>query len=397
MYTLECWRKTVSVDRISLGGPVTVAMPARFDFIGGWTDTPPYYFDNDAAVLNSTLVLLPEKGNAFQGRDALAAISVTVRPSKSFMTIENGCILPDIRSHIVLRKTLEFLSLDSPDIAVDISNSIPPGSGLGGSSLLTACILGALVAYYQGAGYLRRHLCELVNNVLLIEQLMQSGGGWQDQIGGIFPGVKLISTRPASSCGYRIDYLPRGEGLLDGRSLVIDTRVQRKAVKILASIRQKYVERDRRTLEMLAQIARNARTGFSLLAQGDVRSFSGLLSDSWDRVNEIESGTIEIADRLRELCRNALIGMKIGGAGGGGFILAIFEDEERKEFHRDLVRKEFPGCLLYDPLFGGPGMTVYSAGEDGSPFMPPLYRTGRTRALRYTGDRIIEKPSIEIP
>jgi fucokinase len=295
----------------------------------------------------------------------------------------------------VIAKTLEFLSIGVPDVfrthvgvpftspkvSISITNSIPHGSGLGGSSLLTASLLGALMAFYLGIDYLREHMTDLVNNVLYIEQMMGSGGGWQDQIGGLFPGVKLIGTNPEEPCSYSIDYLDRGIELLNERSLVIDTRVQRKAARILASIRQKYVDRDPRTVRMLAAIARNAQIGFRLLADLDIRSFAELLSDSWRMVNEVESGSIEAVECLRTLFRDDLIGMKIGGAGGGGFILAIFGDRDRKEYHRRSVRNEYPECIVYDPVFGGEGMAVYP-GEAGDASLKLPYRVAGIRALR---------------
>ena len=32
--------------------------------------------------------------------------------------------------------------------------------------------------------------------VLVLEQLMGTGGGWQDQIGGLYPGIKCTSSFP---------------------------------------------------------------------------------------------------------------------------------------------------------------------------------------------------------
>jgi fucokinase len=32
----------------------------------------------------------------------------------------------------------------------------------------------------------------------ILEQRMCTGGGWQDQVGGIMPGVKLIRTQPGA-------------------------------------------------------------------------------------------------------------------------------------------------------------------------------------------------------
>ena len=269
----------------------------------------------------------------------------------------------------MIRNTLEFLSLDHPPLRITIANSIPKGSGLGGSSLLTASILSALLGAYRGVRYVRDHLCELTGNVLLIEQMMGSGGGWQDQIGGMFPGVKLIGVSPSDPCRYSIAYLERSVEELNRRSLIIDTRIQRKAARILYSIRQKYLDRDPRTLDTLDSIAVNARLGFRLLEDGNIRDFAALLSESWERVNDIESGSIEPVERIRRICGNDLHGMKIGGAGGGGFILAIFSDPEARAHYRGRIHDEYSNCLIHEPIFGIPGLALLHPESD---YDPPM-------------------------
>ena len=78
MYRLDCWKTTPNIDADSPIEPCRAAVPARFDFIGGWTDTPPYYFDNEARVLNATLYL-PEDGSRTNNPEP--AITVEVHPS----------------------------------------------------------------------------------------------------------------------------------------------------------------------------------------------------------------------------------------------------------------------------------------------------------------------------
>ena len=38
---------------------------------------------------------------------------------------------------------------------------------------------------------------ELYDRVLCMEQIMSTGGGWQDQVGGLAPGIKMVSSEPA--------------------------------------------------------------------------------------------------------------------------------------------------------------------------------------------------------
>lgn len=39
---------------------------------------------------------------------------------------------------------------------------------------------------------------ETGNRTLVLEQLLTTGGGWQDQYGGILQGVKLLQTQPGA-------------------------------------------------------------------------------------------------------------------------------------------------------------------------------------------------------
>ncbi|MFC1607736.1 hypothetical protein ACFL47_07170 [Candidatus Latescibacterota bacterium] len=359
MYIHECWKSRKEIDIDQIHSPVKVTLPARFDFIGGWTDTPPYHFKNAANVLNATLDLTVNSQSVTSGR----AITITVEMSDVFTVVENDEAVVNPDDNLIIRNTLEFLDIRKPQIALTIDNTIPKGSGLGGSSLMVASLLAALFAYYHGAEYVTGNLNSLINNVLYIEQLMESGGGWQDQIGGLFPGIKLIGTTPEEPCTYDVSYINSPCEGLSAHSLIIDTRIQRRAARILYSIRQKYVDGDPGALAMLTTIAENARRGFSMLSEDDIRGFAGLLSESWRLVNKVENGTVEAVDAVSHLCGDDIIGMKMGGAGGGGFILVIFDNEDKKRYYTNRIRDHIPGCIIYNPRFGGVGMTVEQEGR----------------------------------
>lgn len=346
MYVLDCWKMKRNIDVSKNYGDIEVTIPARFDFIGGWTDTPPYYFDNDAAVLNTTLVL--EK----------PAINIRISSSNKFVFIENNKEVNNIADHMVMLKTLEFCNLVDPDIRIEINNSIPKGSGLGGSSLLVAGLLVAILAYYQGKQNVLEDLDQIVNDVLLVEQMMGSGGGWQDQIGGIFKGIKLIRTYPDMPCKFKIKYLNEIKELND-RSLIIDTKISRRAFFILNSIRQKYIEKDKQTIKVLRNIKNNAVVGFNFLKEGNISHMAKLMDESWQMVNSIETNSsIEMVDRIKNMCGKDISGLKIGGAGGGGFILVIFEDFEKRNYWQNKFLENFLGCLVYEPIFGGEGLRL---------------------------------------
>src|SRR5262249_39565369 len=69
---------------------------------------------------------------------------------------------------------------------------VPKGSGLGTSSILAATLLAALHRAKNNSPSQE----ELFEQTLLLEQRLSTGGGWQDQVGGIVGGVKSTITSP---------------------------------------------------------------------------------------------------------------------------------------------------------------------------------------------------------
>ena len=75
-------------------------------------------------------------------------------------------------------------------IDLTIFSAVPAGSGLGTSSILGSAVI-ACLSRILGQELTQE---ELFNRTLYMEQLMTTGGGWQDQIGGVIGGIKHIQT-----------------------------------------------------------------------------------------------------------------------------------------------------------------------------------------------------------
>lgn len=103
---------------------VEIFVPSRVDFAGGWTDNGIYPEENPAAALNASINFL--------------GIQINICPAKQFQVNHDSDLL---------RACLKFLKLENPAIKIDIKNSIPHGSGLGGSGLLIYGILAGILSY----------------------------------------------------------------------------------------------------------------------------------------------------------------------------------------------------------------------------------------------------------
>ena len=80
-------------------------------------------------------------------------------------------------------------------IEVRMKSTLPQGSGLGTSSVLSGALLAAICT---AVGY-EYDTDSIVHSVLILEQLLTTGGGWQDQVGGLLPGFKYSVSPDAVS------------------------------------------------------------------------------------------------------------------------------------------------------------------------------------------------------
>lgn len=70
---------------------------------------------------------------------------------------------------------------------------LPYGSGLGTSSILSGVVMAAVL---HAAGC-TADVTSLVHAVMVVEQMLTCGGGWQDNVGGLAPGFKIARSRAA--------------------------------------------------------------------------------------------------------------------------------------------------------------------------------------------------------
>ena len=126
-------------------------------------------------------------------------------------------------------------------------SALPKGSGLGTSSILGAALL-ACLARIVGEPMDNE---TLIQRTSLLEQMLTTGGGWQDQVGGITPEVKISRTAPGleqipSVYWTRLD--TSAQGPLCDRLLLYYTGMKRMAKNILQNVVGRYLARDPETL-----------------------------------------------------------------------------------------------------------------------------------------------------
>ena len=170
---------------------------------------------------------------------------------------------------------------------------------------------------------------EVFEKVLCMEQLMSTGGGWQDQVGGIAPGIKLISTQPGLKQHIRCvpcDLSQETLAELNRRFKVIYTGQRRLARNLLRDVVNRYICNDPESLDAHSKIQRLAVLMRFELEKGNVDGFAQLLTQHWDESKRIDAGSTNTCiDQIFLVIDDLIDGKMICGAGGGGFLQVVLK------------------------------------------------------------------------
>ena len=225
-------------------------------------------------------------------------------------------------------------------IEITLLSAIPAGSGLGTSSILASTVLGA-VNDFCGLGWDRY---ETGNRTLVLEQLLTTGGGWQDQYGGILQGVKLLQTQPGACQQPLVRWLPDYVFTAPEYRkchLLYYTGITRTAKNILAEIVKGMFLNETGRLELLGRMKTHALDMYDAIQRNCFEETGRLVRRSWMQNCRLDAGTNPAAvraiiEKIDDLC----LGYKLPGAGGGGFLYMMAKDEEAAARIRKILVQE---------------------------------------------------------
>jgi len=213
-------------------------------------------------------------------------------------------------------------------IELTMLSAVPAGSGLGTSSILAATVLGA-VSDFCG---LRWDKLEIGRRTLVLEQLLTTGGGWQDQFGGITAGVKLLQTAKGFGQSPEVRWLPDTvftDPAYKPCHLLYYTGITRTAKSILAEIVRRMFLNEHDELALLREMKEHAIQMYDTIQRADFQEMGRLVRQTWRQNQLLDAGTNpEAVRQLTTLIDDLCLGYKLPGAGGGGFLYMVAKDPE---------------------------------------------------------------------
>ncbi len=330
---------------------VDVHLPLRLNWGGGWTDTPPYCNEMGGVVLNAAIKLngilpiqvtvkkIPELCVELESEDTgahakvydLPEIHSYQNPFDPFALHKAGLLAVGVLPMTEEAPLQELLAELGGGIYVSTNAvGVPKGSGLGTSSILSAACVQALCRFVS-ADVTNP---DVVNMVLHMEQLMSTGGGWQDQLGGLIPGVKFITTRPGMAQKPQVQQVRLSRETkeeLQRRFTLVYTGQRRMARNLLRNVVGGYLGSRPSSLHVLREVPRLAAQMRFELEQGDINRFAHLLTEHWMLSKELDAGTSNTCiDQIFLAIEDLIEGRFISGAGGGGFVQVILKKNVTK-------------------------------------------------------------------
>ena len=296
--------------------------PLRIGLLGGGTDLPSYYIEHGGRVLNCAL-------------DKYVYVIIKQRFDHDiYVNYSRKEIVSRVEDleHELVREAMLMANVTRGIEITTLADIPSAGSGLGSSSAVTVGLLHALFAY-QGRQVSAEELAERACTI----EIDRCGKpiGKQDQYIAALGGIRDITFGP----GYAVVARELGISAPQRRALqqqimLFYTGITRSADSILTE-QSANVEATLPQLDLLRNLA-----GFAAeqLRNGDVDAIGPAVRESWEAKRKLASGVSN--DQIDEAVTRALdagaTGVKLTGAGGGGFLLAICPVERQRAVRESL-------------------------------------------------------------
>jgi len=284
--------------------------PLRISLGGGGTDLPSYYAEHGgflvAGAIDKYIYMLVH--TVFQRRYKM-----------KYSETEDVESIEEIR-HPILRETLLRHWRGSPLEIASVAD-VPSGTGMGSSGAFTVALIKAL-AHARRTAMVQGPLAEAASHIEI--DVLNEPCGKQDTYVAAHGGICGYTFNPDGTVDVEpLELSPETLRALRDQMLLFYTGEARDASAVLS-------DQDERTKtgddEMLENMRRTKEMGLQsrdLLLRGDLFAYAELMHEHWLNKRRRSPGmATERIDELYTLARRSgVIGGKLVGAGGGGFLL----------------------------------------------------------------------------
>ncbi|MBI4445926.1 MAG: galactokinase [Acidobacteria bacterium] len=304
---------------------IVTRTPFRVTLGGGGTDLPSYYQDHGGFIFA-------------MGLDKYMYVFLNPRPidRKVRLLYTKSEMVDDVREleHELAR---EGLLLHGIETAIEVASlaDLPAGTGVGSSSCYLVGLLNSVRAYRRipcTPKEVAEEACHLELNVL------KKPIGKQDQYMAAFGGLTVLHINPEGVV--EVDHVslsPADLAQLIANTHIYYTGVKRNTIDILSEQNRSLVDRKEEAHQVVSESLHHIKDlGYKILEairRCNFDTFGQLLDDHWNYKKRMSSKiSTSFIDQLYETVKHEfkVLGGKIIGAGGGGFLMLYCPGNQEK-------------------------------------------------------------------
>lgn len=332
---------------------ITAKCPVRIDLQGGWSDTPPICYELGGSVVNIAVLV--------DGARPIGAKACRIKEPSIFLKL--GIL--EMCQEIKLTQMKDILNYDQPNAQgallkaalicaniIDVHSTeslaeqllskfgggfviqswslLPQGCGMGSSSILA----GAVVSVIWSVSGKAFDKLSVVHAVLYVEQLLTTGGGWQDQVSGILGGINRGYSEPHLPLKVKSETVVLPSEIiekLNSHFLLIYTGKVRLAKNLLQNVIRNWYAREESVVKCFKNLIKHSHQMKEALEKGDLAQVGSLMDKYWEQKKILAPGCEPIiVKNMMELLKHVCYGQLLVGAGGGGFMCILTKEANAK-------------------------------------------------------------------
>ena len=233
--------------------------------------------------------------------------------------------------HGLVREALRLTGIESGVEITTIADIPGRGTGLGSSSSVTVGLLNAMHSF-QGRSPSKEQLAEEACKIEI--EIMGAPIGRQDQYAASFGGINSIRFGDGGVAVEPIEIENDLVSRVSSNFTLVYTGMTRSASKVLSEESEDEQDKSSR----MRAIREHADKAATMFQQGDLDSIGDLLNETWNAKRGISPMiTNHSIDELHgKVMSSGAKGVKLLGAGNGGFLLVYGDDGLRETMQSEL-------------------------------------------------------------
>lgn len=323
-----------------------IELPLRINLSGTWTDAMPYCTDNGGEVVNVAVMVDGEKPIHVEIEKLEEKIIEFVSDGKKeIFSLSDKSKEDDLSEFNLHRAVLETVGIDEKTflengfrLSTEVEG-IDKGSGLGISSILLAGCFSVFSEMFN-LNYDKKTILRMV---FVAEQIMKTGGGWQDQAGGIFPGVKITSSTAGIAQELTVKQIELSEifnRFFSEKIVLVPTGQRHFGRFIVGDVADRYLEKNKEALSAYEKIKELNSFVCESFREDNFDLFRKCINEHFGLLKKISPKVAN--DKIEKLTEDLLgsvaDAVSICGAGGGGYLLVVMKENVTIEDVQKIIK-----------------------------------------------------------